>query len=345
LYFSSERSGGAGGRDIWVTKRNASGWDPPQNIRDVNTPYNEEAPFIHADDATLYFMSNGWPGYGGTDLFMSKNKKDQWSQPVNLGAPVNSKSGEGALYINVAGKTGYFARTVEDQIDIFSFEIPEKIKPDPATYVKWMVRHRVTDAPLQAIVTITDLKAKKVIRKVKTSTKGEMLVCLPMGIDYAFTVEKERFAFYSQNHNLTELATLIEPAEFTAFLEPITETGREKASDPVVLNNVFFVFGEADILDKSQPELDKLVLLLKENPQINIRIQGHTDNIGSDQSNLQLSQDRARSIYQFLIEKGINPARLEYEGYGATHPIADNDTEAGRQQNRRSEFVILKHDR
>ena len=344
LYFSSDRSGGEGGRDIWIASRNSTGWDPPQNIRSINTSDNEEVPFIHADDATLYFMSNGWPGFGSTDLYLSKKLNGVWQKPLNLGAPINSKAGEGALHVNVAGKTGYFARTIEDQIDIFSFEIPERIKPNPATYVQWIVKHRITGEPLNAIVTITDLKLKKAIRKMRTNADGESLVCLPAGIDYAFTVEKEGFAFFSKHYNLDTSGTLIKPAKFIAYLEPITETEREEESEPIVLNNVFFEFGKAQILEKSQPELNRLALLMLEKPKLHIRIQGHTDNIGSDLDNLLLSEDRARAIYQFLIEHDVQSNRMEYVGFGSSRPIADNDTEAGRQQNRRSEFVIIKHD-
>ncbi len=349
LYFSSERPGGKGGRDLWFAKRKGRGWTKPMNLSALNTSSNEEAPFLHAAGQQLYFMSDGHPGYGGTDLFYCAQSDQEWKDPVNMGTPINTQDDEGALHINLEGTTAYFAKSVSSsqdqtpQIDIFKFDLPENMRPTPATYVNISVRDRESKKVLQSVVHLVDLQTQKTITRTMTDSNGQLLLCLPVGKDFGLNVSKDKYAFYSDRFNQTDINSRFEPRDLTVLLWPIVQRPDEP-SEPIVLNNIFFESGSATLLPESNYELENLFKLLAANDEMKIQINGHTDDVGSESDNQLLSEQRAKAIFDHLISSGISSHRLRYLGYGESRPIADNGTEDGRQQNRRTEFTIVRDD-
>lgn len=362
LFFASERAGGAGGRDLWMSQRLADGsWSEPANLGpNINTPQGDQAPFIHPDGQTLYFMSDGHPGMGGFDLYLSKKQADgTWGKAQNLGYPINTKANEGALFINLKGTTAYFTsdkgdeEAQEQQLlarnnqDLYYFELPPAIRPLPVTYVAAKVYDAETGKPLEAVAEIAELETGALNTAQPTDRAGAFLICLPTGKNYSLTVEREGYLFYSDYFALRE-RTNGEPFLLDIPLQPIppvAEAGTESqpvAEKPVILNNVFFETASAKLKPTSRAELDRLKKMMEDNPQLRIRIDGHTDNVGQEADNQRLSEERAKAVYDYLVDAGIAAERLEYKGFGESQPIAGNETEEGRQRNRRTEFVIIR---
>ena len=340
LYFTSRRPGGYGGSDIYVSHLQANGkWGEPENLGpSVNTPGDEACPFIHADNQTLYFTSNYWPGYGDDDLFyVRRGPNGFWSMPVNLGYPINTINREGTLFITADGKTAYYASDRSDSrggLDIYSFELRENVRPKKTLWVKGQVFDKKTTKGLPSSVELIDLSTKQLISKIQTDEQGNYLITLPVGKDYAFNVNRKGYLFYSDNFLLNQRSPdstyekniALQPIEVNAF---------------VVLNNIFFDINKFDLKPESQVELDKVVQLLTDNPTLKIEISGHTDNVGKPGDNLILSNNRSKAVIDYLINKGIAAQRLSSKGYGETKPIADNKTEEGRALNRRTEMKVV----
>lgn len=355
LFFASKRDGGQGGEDLWVTHRSTNGtWSTPQNLGDkINTDADERAPFIHPDGKTLYFMSKGHPGMGGFDLFYARKQVDgTWDKPINLGYPINTKADEGAIFVSLDGRTAYFNSnridTAQDKprpdSDIYTFELYPEARPLPVTYVKAKVTDKETQKPLSAIISFTELEKEEQFASAITDNQGEFLVCLPAGKDYALNVSHEGYLFHSEHFALAGKATLEEPflleIELIALPKENTPIVAEKTK-PIILKNVFFETASAALKRASISELTRLQQLLLENRSLKVRINGHTDNVGEEADNLQLSEARAKAVYDFLIDKGIASDRLQYKGFGESQPIDTNETEEGRRNNRRTEFEII----
>jgi outer membrane protein OmpA-like peptidoglycan-associated protein len=340
LYFASRRFGGYGGSDIYVCHLLPNGkWSDPENLGpEVNTSGDEACPFIHADNQTLYFTSNGWPGYGDEDLYyVRKGPKGVWSKPVNLGYPINTINREGTLFIDADGKTAYFSSDRSDSrggLDIYSFELRPDIRPFKTLWVKGNVFDKKTKQGLPSTVELTDLASNDVISRVQTDEKGNYLITLPVGKDYAFNVNRQGYLFYSDNFNLSDRSP-DSVYEKNIPLVPI------EINASIVLNNIFFAVNQYDLKPASQAELDKVVQLLNENPTVKIQISGHTDNVGKPADNLALSNNRAKAVVNYLISKGIAADRLSYKGFGESQPVADNSTEEGRARNRRTELKVI----
>ncbi len=340
LYFASRRPGGYGGSDIYVSHLQANGkWGEPENMGDgVNTSGDEQSPFIHADNQTLYFTSNFWQGYGDDDLFyIRKGPGGTWSKPINLGYPINTINREGTLFIGADGKTAYYASDRADSkggMDIYSFELREDVRPYQTTWVKGKVFDKKTTTGLPSSVELIDINGKQTISRVLTDEQGNYMITLPVGKDYAFNVNRKGYLFYSENISLLKNVT---DSVFKKDipLQPI------EANASVVLNNIFFDVNKFDIKAESQVELDRIVQLLNENPTIKIRITGHTDNVGKPTDNLALSNNRAKAVVAYLVNKGIEPGRLSSKGFGETMPVADNATDEGRSKNRRTEMQVI----
>ena len=342
LYFASSLAGGFGGRDIWVTHRLPTGkWSRPENLGEaVNTSGDESCPFMHADNETLYFNSNGHPGYGMTDLFFSKKVNDSsWVVAENLGYPVNTIDDQGSLIVAADGKTAYYASDGGDSkggLDLYSFQLREDIRPLKTLWVKGKVFDKKTNAGLPSSVELTDLKSGNLISKIQTDEDGNYLVTLPVGKDYAFNVNRRGYLFYSDNFSLAKNNP---DSEFIVNiqLQPI-----EKGA-AIVLKNIFFETGKFDLKNESKSELNKLITLLNDNPNLKIQIDGHTDNVGQEKDNALLSTNRSKAVVGYLLTKSINPQRLTYKGFGSTKPIAGNTTETGRALNRRTELSITSN--
>ena len=339
LYFASRVPGGYGGSDIYVSHLQPNGkWSDPENMGPgINTPADEQCPFIHADNQTFYFTSNGHPGYGDADLYYArKGPNGAWSNPVNLGYPINTISQEGTLFISSDGKTAYYSSDRSDSkggLDIYSFELREDVRPYKTLWVKGQVFDTKTKKGLPSAVELIDLTAKEPLSKVQTDETGNYLITLPVGKDYAFNVNRKGYLFYSDNFSLTQ-SSPDSVYEKNIGLQPI------EVNASVILNNIFFDVNKFDLKPASQIELDRLVQLLNENPSLKIEISGHTDNAGKPADNLALSNNRAKAVVTYLTGKGIAATRLVAKGYGETKPVAVNTTEEGRAKNRRTEMKV-----
>jgi outer membrane protein OmpA-like peptidoglycan-associated protein/tetratricopeptide (TPR) repeat protein len=339
IYFASRRPGGLGGADIYVSHLQPNGrWGDAENLGPtINTSGDEQCPFIHADNQTLYFTSSVLPGYGDEDLFVvRKNSDNTWSTPKNLGYPINTIDREGTLFIAADGKTAYYASdraAGKGGLDIYSFDLREDVRPSKTLWVKGKVFDKKTSAGLPSAVELIDLETKQLISKVQTDEKGNYLITLPVGRDYAFNVARKGYLFYSDNFSLTTKSP--DSTEKNIPLQPI------EVNASVVLKNIFFDVNKYDVKTTSQVELDKVVQLLSENPTLKIEISGHTDNVGTAADNLKLSENRAKAVTAYLANKGIDIKRLTFKGFGASQPIADNKTEEGKAMNRRTELKVV----
>lgn len=403
MYFSSRRQGSINNsEDIYVVYRGTGGsWTKPINLGEVvNSRFNDRSPFISADGKTLYFSSNGHPGYGNHDIFMTRKLDDgTWSKPVNIGAPINSFGEDAYLSIPARGDTVYYSSQGSDasgDMDIYKAKLPTEFRPGPVTVIAGRVIDKVTTAPVQATINVTDLAGDELVAVYRANpVTGKFFITLGTGRHYGITATAPGYVFYSENYTvpdtipyreivhdlpLTPLGDLAskEPAK-TPSKTPAKEPVKTPAKDPVkpptkdpvkgpakdpvkapakdttkvtepvetprtivALNNIFFDFNKATLRQESVTELNNLVKLMKDNPKLNIEIAGHTDNVGPDDVNARLSQERANAVRRYLLDKGIASRRLRAKGYGASQPVATNETEEGRQQNRRTEFEILK---
>jgi len=343
LYFSSSRPGGYGGSDIWVTHRANNGqWSQPENLGPtINTKGDEGCSFIYSDNQTLFFNSDGHPGYGQSDLFFSKKQPDgTWSEPENLGYPINTIDNEGSLIVAADGKTAYYASDRSDSkggLDIYSFELRNDIRPPKTLWVKGKVFDTNTKQGLPSSVELTDINTRQVISNVQTDEDGNYLTTLPVGKDYAFNVNRKGYLFFSEHYNININSN---DSAYTADipLQPI-EAGAE-----IILKNNFFDTKKSELKPASMIELDKVVQLMNDNPKLVILISGFTDNVGNDADNLKLSTERALSVVHYLLaSRQIAKERLQYKGFGATKPIADNSTDQGKAMNRRTELTVISN--
>lgn len=343
LYFvrgKRDRSGNRTG-DIYSSRLNSEGyWTEPIKLpNNVNTPANEESVFIHPDGKTLYFASDGHMGLGGLDIFKTERNDDgSWSDPINLGYPLNTHKNENSLLVAASGELAYFASDREDgygDLDLYQFKLNEKLKPNPVTYFSGRIYDKKTKENLGAKFELIDLQSKEIVAEsYSNSASGKFLLSLPYGKEYALNVSKKGYLFYSDNFKLNK-GEKNEPFVKNVGLQPIEK------GESVVLNNIFFETAKYDLKENSEVELKKLYEFLIKNPTIEIEISGHTDNIGNANANKTLSQNRAQSVKSFLKNLGIEDNRMKAVGYGADRPIADNNTVEGRAKNRRTEFSVL----
>ncbi len=339
LYFSSNVPGGFGGKDIWVSHRDDKGkWGVPYNLGpEINTAGDESTPFMHADNETLYFNSTGLPGYSEKpDLFVTKKLPDgKWSTPKNLGYPINTIDDEGSLVVAADGKTAYYSSDRSDTrggLDIYTFELRKDIQPLKTLWVKGQVYDAKTKNGLPSTINLTDVNSNQLISRLQTDEDGNYLVTIPVERDYAFNVNRKGYLLYSENYHISKNIDSAFVADIP--LQPI------ESKAMVVLKNVFFGTNETTLKPESIVELDQVVSLLKENQGVRILITGHTDNVGKPEDNLKLSTGRALSVVNYLLSKGVSKDRLAHKGFGATKPIANNETEEGRAKNRRTELEV-----
>lgn len=344
LYFvrGKRTAQGIGRQDIYFSVLQADGnWSKPERVPGlVNTPFEEESVLIHPDGESLYFSSNGHPGMGGLDIFVSRKQPDgSWGEPINLGYPINTGADENSILVNASGEVAYFASNREGGLgglDLYSFELPEHAKPKAVSFVKGEVFDAVSLRRLEARFELIDLETSKVVAEnYSNPVNGEFLVVLPPGKDYALNVARAGYLFYSANFSLKGVKAG-EPYLLEVPLEKLKEGSR------VVLNNVFFATDSYVLEDASRAELNKLIELLVNNPGLNLEIGGHTDSVGSDADNLLLSERRASAVVDYLVANGVVNNRLTAKGYGETQPVADNATEAGRALNRRTEMKVTQ---
>jgi len=346
MYFSSTRLNN--NYDLYVTTFDDStnSWTEPKRLPDnINTTGIEQTPFIHQDGTTLYFTSSGHLGMGGQDIFYTKKLTDStWSDPVNIGYPINTYGDEACLHVSASGQTAYFASgnmEIEESevwnMDIYSFDLYPEARPIPVTYLKGLVTDALSGIALKAAFELTDLSTGRIVARSTSDEKGSFLICIPTGRQYMLNISSDKHLFFSENFNLTEVRTSTDPYVKNIEMQPLSTGGK------VVLNNIFFDTDKADLKPESYIELEKLYTLLVKNPTMKIEIGGHTDNTGGKQHNMVLSDNRAKAVVTYLTGKGIAASRLTYKGYGDTIPIETNDTPEGRQKNRRTEFKVISY--
>jgi outer membrane protein OmpA-like peptidoglycan-associated protein len=343
LYFTSNRKGGVGGLDLYACYRQEDGkWSRPQNLGEtVNTPKNEKTPFIHSDSETLYFTSDGHPGLGGFDIFYAKaNLTDStWNMPENIGFPINSKDDDLGLFVSLDGLTGYFASNKlrkGNGWDIYEFNLPPSAQPEKVALIQGDLTNENGEIVSDASMELKNLKTKEItkIKIDKETGKYARAVKISKNEDLIVTVKKKGAAFSSKyidvDKELQSAAVVKAPLQVAKL-----EVGKEYK-----LNDINFNSNSFQLDDASRSVIDEFIIFLNENAGLRADIQGHTDNVGNPSDNRKLSQNRAKTVYDYVVAKGINASRLSHHGYGESKPIEENATEEGRARNRRTVFVI-----
>ncbi len=337
LYFVSRRSGNS---DIYRSVRNDDGtWAAPENLGAViNTNGTEMAPYLHPDGKTLYFSSNKHVGMGGSDLFVSRRGADgQWEEPVNLGYPVNTPDDEINFIVAADGKTALISSFREGGFggyDIYSFELEDSLRPEPVTYIKAGVFDKQSRKRIPAVAKFYDPTDGVMLYSFE-SNDGDIFAVLPSRKSYSFEVTSPGYLFLQQSVAPTDNSEL-KPYEFDVYLD------RLAVGSVVSLHNIQFEFNSAELTADSRAGIVMLADFLEQNPDISVELAGHTDNVGGDAYNKKLSSDRAEVVKAELIRNGIAATRLTAKGYGASKPLVENDTEAHRAENRRTEMVVVK---
>jgi outer membrane protein OmpA-like peptidoglycan-associated protein len=373
IYFTSNKEGGFGGFDIYMCKKDKKGkWGEAVNLgKTVNTEFDEDAPFIHPDGKTLYFSSEGHAGMGMFDIYKSSLQDNgTWTQPENMGYPINTADDDIYFVLSADNRHGYYSSEREGglgDMDIYLISMPKpevlaevnskdvtitsntepskkkmtmvaKVESfNPITILKGTVRDALTKEVLEADLVVVDNDKNEVISELKTNkATGTYLVVLPSGKNYGIRVQKTDYLFHSENFDIPQ------STNYQEIVKDL-ELKKVKIGTKIVLRNIFFDFDKATLRQESSMELERLFQLLIDIPTLKIEISGHTDNKGSAEYNKELSGKRAQSVVDYLISKGIKADRLKAAGYGFERPMATNDTEEGRQLNRRTEFEIIEN--
>ena len=340
LVFASDRRGGFGGIDLYVVKKDKFGyWGVPQNMGDViNSKLNEKTPFFHVDGKTMYYASQKFPSLGGYDMFISKLGEDgNWKEPQNLGYPINSENDELGMFVTTDGKTAYFCSNKLEGVggwDLYSFDLYDKVKPERVLFLKGDIKD--SDGLLVDSVSL-ELKNLTTNEVTKISVNGGKFVSaitLEESDDVIITFNKDGYAFNSHYISSTD-------ENFTGPSRMDIEINKVKSGQTFELNNIYFATDSFNLNTVSRSILIEFSNYLKSNKDLNLLISGHTDDIGSKESNLILSTNRARSVYSFLIDRGVEKNRLSYKGFGEDSPVYDNSTKEGRAKNRRTECTVL----
>lgn len=372
LYFVSERPGGIGGKDIYVSRRDIrkDDWGPAENLGpQINSPYDEDGVFLHPDGKTLYFSSKGHNSMGGNDIFYAEKSNGVWGAPVNIGYPINTPDDDVFFVVAADGRTAYYSSirdggygekdiyritflgpekqpvlNTEEKLlldsDIKSVNIPlqpeVKIRTSRMVLLKGVVLDDQTDMPVKAAIDLIDNNTSEVLATFNSDERsGSYLVSLPAGRNYGLNVNADKYLFNSLNFNLPDTAVFRE-------VYKVIRLKKIRIGESIVLRNIFFDYNQATVRAESEAELARLNQLLVENPGIKVEISGHTDNVGGDDYNQKLSEERAKAVVDYLASKGIERSRLLFAGYGKSQPLATNDTPEGRQENRRTEFKIIE---
>lgn len=371
LYFASNRPGGFGKLDIYVSTLDSKGqWGSAVNLGPiVNSPENDDSPYIHYDQTTLYFSSDGHPKFGNSDIYFTELKNGKWHKPENIGYPINSWEYDGFFSMATDKKTGYYATVKEGGIggiDIYVVKFYQpKYKPKPelvtkiakrtpqkqdfvdsslqelkeqkaVTILRGRIIDEITAEPLEASITLVDNETRKILSKISSDPlTGSFELIIPHGGNYGVASERAGYLFNSMNFNLPKFAKYQE-VDTHIIMTPA------KVGSKVILKNIFFEVGESELKIESIAEVDKIIEMLTLNPNFIVQINGHTDNTGNVSSNKVLSLKRATAIVEYLIRNGISISRVSAKGYGSERPIVSNDDEkGGREINRRTEIEII----
>lgn len=338
LIFSSTREGGLGRADLYISKRKKDGsWGIAENMGPIiNTTDSDMSPFLHSDSQTLYFSSRGHKGVGQYDIFFSKFIDGQWTKPRNIGYPINTPDDDKDFFVSLDGKTGYYSSNKlggPGGLDIYSFELHVNARPEEVFFVEGKV-NQDKNAPSVDEIEIRNLETREVTRIKVDTNDGQYVAVLNATSDYLLSLKKEGVAFSS---------TLVSK-ENTTPGEPVVTATLEaepiKKGQAYRLNDINFATNSYELKQEAKWIIDEFAEFLQKNRSLKVAIHGHTDNVGNAQDNLALSDNRAKSVYDYLVSRGIDASRLSYKGYGSSRPIGENTTEKGRARNRRTEFVI-----
>ena len=345
LYYVSNRKGGLGQRDIWVSHFNSeTGWSNPRNLGpDINSKSDDISPFIHVNEQTLFFATDARIGFGGFDIYYSdKDTANKWTEPVNFGYPINTHNDELAMFITADGAQGYYSYETRKNNQFFSklyiIDIPREITlKHRSSYVTGVIYDSLTSEPLQASIQLFNMSTNQAASQVVSdSINGKYLMVLTEGAEYALYVDARDYLFKSYHFDLNQQNMGMAGIVANIALSPIEK------GEKTTLNNVLFEHDSYALSEKSNIALLFVVDYLKNHPNLNIEISGHTDNVGTESYNLRLSINRAKAVYDFLIAGGVDAEMVSYQGYGSTLPVTDNETDYGRAKNRRIELIILK---
>jgi outer membrane protein OmpA-like peptidoglycan-associated protein len=341
LFFVRKSNDGFGGSDIYMSKLSPeTGFSLPVNLGSIiNTSGDEQRPYLHPDGKTLYFASNGHPGLGKTDLFKTTLQEDgTWSEPVNLGYPINTEEVEFGLYVAADGKTAYISSSREGgygDMDLYSFELPENARPEWVLSVKGKVFDAATNQGLKADIKIIELLSGEIYKTFSSDEiNGNFLLTLPLGKDYIYQANAEGYLPFSESFSLSN-ANLSSLIYLEAPLEKVAK-GKE-----FVLKNIFFDTNDFTLQEASKTELKILVNYLKKNITLYLEVGGHTDSDGVEAANLLLSEKRAKAVYDYLILQGVPSTQITYKGYGELSPMHPNDSPENKAKNRRTAFKVL----
>ncbi len=347
LYFASYREEGYGGYDIYKVEKDSIGnWSLPINAGPViNTSKHEKSPFIHIDNQTLYFSSQGHLGLGGYDIFISrKDTIGRWTTPMNIGYPINSVSDDLGFFVSTNGEKGYFASNKLKGIggwDIYGFDLYEGARPKRVLFLKGEIKDKWDDPITDAKVQLKDLKTNEVTEIPVDTVTGTYVYTEVFESSKMMTVKKKGFIYHSEFIDVED-TTDTKPKTIDIDLETVEKGASFTIDRPDHnMDHLLFDTDSYELKEHAMAELENLVQFLEDNVTVKIAVYGHTDNVGDGQQNQLLSENRAMTVYNYLIQKGIQKYRLSYKGFGESKPIATNQTESGRALNRRTEIVIL----
>lgn len=351
LYFASDRPGGFGGIDLYVTVKDprTGTWSVPKNLGpSINTKGNEKTPFIHSDSHTIYFSSDGHYGFGGYDIYFARmDESGKWSEPENIGAPINGPGDDSGFFVSKDTKTAYFFSYNEGKVagkgvgryDMYSFDLYAEARPNEVVFFEGDVKDHAGEAVAGAVVEIKNTVTKEKTYAVVDSTSGKYMAAVQVKHKdkLIITVKKDSVAF---NTTVVDMKNVTVTTKIPEVKLTVQKSDKGKS---FVINDIHYKTNSAEIEESSKLILQSFAEYLLENPNLSVEIQGHTDNVGNPKDNLALSSNRAFSVKQYIESFKVPGKRISAKGYGQTAPIADNKTENGRAQNRRTEFLIVDH--
>lgn len=344
IVMTVERNEGIASKDLFVSfKREDNTWTKPLWMGEtINSAASEISPFLAADNRTLYYSSSGFPGYGGSDIFMTKRIGDswtEWTKPLNLGAKLNSSGFDAYYSLPAKGDEVFFVSQKEDghgKSDIYRADLPKELRPNPSVLIQGYVLNAKDSTPISTMIYYYSLTTGKKIGEAKSKpSEGFYKIILPAGDVYGFSASKTGFIPVSQNIDLKSYTEYTELKK-NLYLVPIEKNAI------LTLNNVYFDTDKANLRSESFVELDGLVNIIKANPNIKIEISGHTDDVGNDAYNLTLSKKRANAVTQYILDKGVEKGKINSVGFGETKPVVPNNSNENRQANRRVDFKIIE---
>lgn len=342
IYFASNRAGGYGELDIWKSTKDANGeWGEPENLGPtINTKASEKSPFFHSDGQTLYFSSTGHLGYGGYDIYFSKLDDEKlWKKPINIGYPINSEKDDLGFFVSTDGQFGYFA---SDKLkgnggwDLYAFPLYKEARPEKVMFLAGELKDENNKVVNDARLEIKNMRTKESTTIDVDSATGKYVAVFALNDDQIVTVKKEGHAFKSVYFSKSDTINAGAPLKLNLDVKAI------KVGANYTIDNINFETNSYLLTRQSVMILEEFIIFLKENPTVKIEIHGHTDNVGDASINIKLSNDRAKSVFDYLIFEDIAPERISYKGFGSNIPIASNASETGRLKNRRTEFKIIQ---